>query len=87
MADDVGHTRFDSTAMLRLFTADDLNLHGRHAHLFGNSPPLIARQRPWIHAVDDNSLANAEIVGSHCMGNGVPLSLHDQPGLPERLLD
>jgi hypothetical protein len=42
-----------------LFAADDLNLHDRHADLFGDSPPFIARQRPWIHAVDDNSLANA----------------------------
>lgn len=67
--------------------AHDLGLHDLHAHLLANSPPLVARERPWIHAVGDNGTANAQVVGSHRMGNGVPLRRHDQPGVPERLLD
>lgn len=31
--------------------------------------------------------ANKQVIGSHGMGNGVPLALHDQPGLPKHLLD
>lgn len=87
MADDVRHARFDATAMLDLVAANDLNLHDAHAHLLTNSPPCVARERPWIHAVCDNGTANVQVVGSHRMGNGVPLSLHDQPGVSERLLN
>jgi hypothetical protein len=87
MAVDIGHARFDTPTMFRLVGADDLDLQHGHAHLFANGAPSVARERPWIHAVDDNSKTNAQVVGSHRMGNGVPLSLHDHGSLPERLLD
>lgn len=67
--------------MPHVVTADNLNFHDRHADLFGDSPPFVTRERPWIHAVGDDSLANAQVVGSHRMGNGVP----SRPPQPTRL--
>jgi hypothetical protein len=42
---------------------------------------------PRIHAVGDNGLANAQVVASHGMRNGVSLTLHDCSAVPERLFD
>jgi hypothetical protein len=87
MAGDVGRARLDPSAMLYLIAADDLNLHDWHGHPLRDGPPLVARERPRVHAVGDNRVAGTEIVGSHRMRNGVTLTRHDCPGVPERLFD
>jgi hypothetical protein len=61
MAGDVGHARFDAAAILHLVAADDFNLHERRTDLFDDAPPFVARERPAIHAVCDNSLASTQV--------------------------
>ena len=87
VAADVGHTRFDAPAMLDLVAADDLDLYDGNSHRLGNMSPFGASDRPGIHAVGDNRVARAQVVGSHRMGHGVALSLHRHSGSPERFFD
>ncbi len=87
MAGDVGHTRFDTTAMLRLIAADDLDLDEGHADPFANRPPVVASEGPRIHAVSDNGLTNAQVVASHGMRNGVSLAFRNDSAVPECLFD
>jgi hypothetical protein len=83
----VGRARLDTTAMLRLIGADDLDLDDRYADLFANRPPYVSVAGPRIHAIGDNGLASAQVVGSHGVRNRVTLAFHDHPGLPERVFD
>lgn len=62
----------------------DLHLDDGHADLFATRPPSVARPRPGIHAVRDDRPTCAQVVGSHRMGHGVSLSVHVQPGVPQR---
>lgn len=87
MAGDVGHTRFDTTAMLRPIAADDLDLDDGHADPFANRPPFVASEGPRIHAVGDNGLASAQVVVSHGMRDSVSLTLDNHSPVPERLFD
>lgn len=87
MADDVGWARLDTKAMRHLLAADDLDLDNGDARLLANDAPFIASERPWIHAVGDDGLANAQVVGSYGLGHRVSLGFHDHAAPPERLLD
>ncbi len=73
--------------MLRPIAADDLDLDDGRADPFANRPSFVASEEPRIHAVGDNGPASAQIGGSHGMGNGVPVSLHDHSAVPQCLLD
>jgi hypothetical protein len=76
---DVGHPRFHSMAMLYLVTANDLNLHDRHSHPFSNGAPFVAREWPWIHAVGDNRVTNAQVVDGDAWATAYPSASTAQP--------
>lgn len=87
MAGDVGGSRLDTMSMRHLIATDDLDLDNGYTHVLANGAPFVTGERPWIHAVGDDGPANAQVVGSHGLGNCVSLRFHHQSSPRQRLLD
>lgn len=67
--------------------AHHLDVERRDTGLPGDSAPMIARERPWIHTVSDDCVPQTQIVFRDRICDGVALAFDCHPTAAKRLLD